>query len=193
MARVASGREFLEEAKAGLAKAKTVNQLRQAQAVVLPLELGLSLEQTAQMLGVSEGWACQLRTRFIRNGGRLDEDGPGRGGRRRANLSREEEAAFLAPFLEQAKAGGILVVGEIKQALDQRLGRKTALASVYNLLHRHGWRKLAPDQRHPKSDPTAQEDWKKTPRSPRRIRPAAAGGRSHPAHVPGRGAVWPDR
>lgn len=83
MARVASGREFLEEAKAGLAKAKTVNQLRQAQAVVLPLELGLSLEQTAQMLGVSEGWACQLRTRFIRNGGRLDEDGPGRGGRRR--------------------------------------------------------------------------------------------------------------
>jgi hypothetical protein len=34
MARVASGREFLEEAKACLAKAKTVNQLRQAQAVV---------------------------------------------------------------------------------------------------------------------------------------------------------------
>lgn len=161
MARVASGREFLEQAKAFLAKAKTVNQLRQAQAVVLPLELGLSLEQTAQMLGVSEGWACQLRTRFIRNGGRLDEDGPGRGGRRRANLSREEEAAFLAPFLEQAKAGGILVVGEIKQALDRRLGRETALASVYNLLHRHGWRKLAPDKRHPKSDPTAQEDWKK--------------------------------
>ncbi|MDR0250284.1 MAG: winged helix-turn-helix domain-containing protein [Burkholderiales bacterium] len=36
-----------------------------------------------------------------------------------------------------------------------------ALSSVYNLLHRHGWRKLAPDKRHPKSDPQAQEEWKK--------------------------------
>jgi transposase len=175
MARTASGREFLEEAKACLANAKTASQLRQAQAVVLPLELGISMEQTARMLGVSEGWACQLRTRFIRNGGRLDEEGPGRGGRRRANLSREEETDFLAPFLEQAKAGGILVVGEIKQALDRRLGRETALASVYNLLHRHGWRKLAPDKRHPKSDPAAQEDWKKN--SPKRSPTSTGSGR----------------
>jgi transposase len=124
---------------------------------------GLSLEQTGQLLGVSEGWACPLRSRFIRNGGQLDEAGPGRGGRRRENLSRAEEAVFLAPFLEQAKTGEILVVSEIKQALDERLGRVTALASVYNLLHRHGWRKLAPDQRHPKSDPAARGREKKLP------------------------------
>jgi len=48
-----------------------------------------------------------------------------------------------------------------KQALDVRLGRKVALASAYNLLHRHGWRKLAPDKRHPKADVAAQEAWKK--------------------------------
>ena len=29
------------------------------------------------------------------------------------------------------------------------------------LLARHGWRKVAPDTRHPKSDPLAQEQWKK--------------------------------
>jgi transposase len=161
MARPLSGGEFLEQAKVCLTKAKTVNELRQAQAVVLPLELGITMEETAQLLGVSEGWACQLRTRFIRNGGQWDESGPGRGGRRRENLSREEETAFLAPFLEKAQEGGILVVSEIKQALDERLGRTTALASTYNLLHRHGWRKLAPDKRHPKSDPDAQAEWKK--------------------------------
>lgn len=161
MARTTSGSEFLEQAKACSAKAKTVNELRQAQAVVLPLELGISIEQTAQLLGISEGWACQLRTRFIRNGGQWDEAGPGRGGRRREHLSREEDAAFLAPFLEQAKAGEILVVTEIKQALAARLGRVTALASTYNLLHRQGWRKLAPAKRHPKSDPAAQADWQK--------------------------------
>jgi hypothetical protein len=60
---------------------------------------------------------------LLRNGGQLDEVGPGRGGRRRENLSREEETTFLAPYLEQAKADEILVVSEIKQALDKRLGR----------------------------------------------------------------------
>ena len=77
--------------------------------------------------------------------------------------------AFLAPFFEKAAAGGILVVTEIKQALDTRLGRKVALASVYNLLHRHGWRKIAPDKRHPKTDVEAQENWKKnSPNSSRK-------------------------
>jgi hypothetical protein len=69
MGRRASGSELLEVAKVTLAKAKTVEELRQAQAVVLPLEYGLSLEQTAQAIGVSVGWACQLRTRFVRTGG----------------------------------------------------------------------------------------------------------------------------
>ena len=158
MARKASGKDVLETAKVQLAKAKTAEQLRQAQAVVLPLEFGLSLEQTAKAIGLSVGWACQLRTRFAREGGCVQST---RGGRRRENLTREEEAAFLAPFFEKAKVGGILVVGEIKQALDARLGRTVALASAYNLLHRHGWRKLAPDKRHPQADVAAQEEWKK--------------------------------
>lgn len=161
MARRASGGELLHFAKACLAKAKTVEELRQAQAVVLPLEFGLSLQQTAQAIGVSVGWACQLRTRFVREGGVPDRSRPRPGGRRRENMSREEEAAFLAPFFEKARVGGILIVGEIKHALDARLGRKVALASAYNLLHRHGWRKLAPDKRHPQADVAAQEAWKK--------------------------------
>jgi transposase len=161
MARTASGEEWLNEAKACLAKAKTVEELRQAQAVVLPLEFGLSLQQTAQAIGVSVGWACQLRTRFVREGGVSGGSRPRPGGRRRENMSREEEAAFLAPFFDKAQVGGILIVGEIKQALDARLGRKVALASAYNLLHRHGWRKLAPDKRHPQTDVAAQEEWKK--------------------------------
>ena len=111
MGRRASGSELLEVAKVTLAKAKTVEELRQAQAVVLPLEFGLSLEQTAQAIGVSVGWACQLRTRFVRAGGAPGESRAMRGGRRRENITRYEEAAFLAPFFEKAKIGGILIVG----------------------------------------------------------------------------------
>jgi transposase len=176
MSMTARGHEALEQAKAQLIQAKTVEQLRQAQAVVLPLSYGLSLEQTADILGISVSWTCKLRTRFAR--GEVANPGATREHRPRQNMSVEEEAEFLAPFFEKASAGGILVVGEIKRALDARLGRKTALASAYNLLHRHGWRKLAPDKRHPKADVLAQEEWKKNSKTPSRKSPGTGRAKS---------------
>lgn len=168
MARMPRGEEVLEKAKELIPGARTVEELRQAQAVVLPLEYGFSMEHTGAVIGVSKGWASHLRSEFIRAKG-VHHKKKLRGGRRRENMSFEEEVAFLAPFFEKASKGGILVVGEIKQELDKRLERRTALASAYNLLHRHGWRKLAPDKRHPKADIEGQEEWKKnSPRSSRR-------------------------
>ena len=108
MARKARDRDLLEQAKGCLSKAKTAEELRQVQAVVMPLEFGLSIEQTARAIGVSAGWVCQLRNRFIREGGLPREDKPLRGGRRRANMSLEEEEAFLALFLIKLKWEGFL-------------------------------------------------------------------------------------
>ncbi len=166
MSMTARGHEALKRAEAQLTQAKTVEQLRQAQAVILPLSYGLSLEQTAGILGISVSWTCKLRTRFAR--GEVANPEAPREHRPRQNVSVEEEAKLLAPFFEKASAGGILAVGEIKQALDAGLGRKTALASAYNLLHRHGWRKLAPDKRHPEADVPAQEERKKNSKTPSR-------------------------
>ena len=174
MTRKAGGVEVLSEAKACLSRAKTADELRRAQAVFLPLQFGFSLEQTSLAIGVSVGWACRLRTEFIREGGAPGRKGE-RGGRRRENLSREEEMAFLEPFFEKAKAGGILVVSEIKRALEERLGRPVALASAYNLLHRNGWRKIAPDKKHPQMDVEAQEEWGKN--SPGSSSKSTRGGR----------------
>lgn len=176
MSRPASGDEIaLANAREAIACAQTVEQLRQAQAVVLPVDYGLSLADTAQVIGVSPGWACQLRRRFMRGQLAGGADAPTAGGRKRQNMSTQEEREFLAPFLEQAATGGVVVVGQIKAALDKRLGREVALASAYNLLHRHNWRKLAPDKRHPQSDPLAQEEWKKN--APKRSPPSAKTGR----------------
>lgn len=165
MARPASGKEMLAKAQEVVTKARTVEELRQAQAVILPLEFGFSMEQVAAVTGISKGWACQLRTRFIHSGGKAVLAERKRGGRRRANMSKEEEGVFLASFLDKAARGGILVVGEIKRALDAHLGRKVPLSSVYNLLHRHNWRKLAPDKRHPQADVEVQAEWKKNSRN----------------------------
>ncbi len=180
MARRAAGAEFVELAKMRVQQAKTIDELRMAQAAYLPLAFALSIGQTALALGVSRGWACQLRGRFARiERGEMTPQAR-RGGRRRENLTREEEAAFLAPFLEQARAGGVLVVPPVRQALAERLGRPVALSSVYRLLHRHNWRKLAPDKRHPEADVAAQQEWKKNSlrRSSTSSRSAKTRGRS---------------
>jgi transposase len=79
-------------------------------------------------------------------------------------MSSEEENAFLQPWLEQAASGGMVVVSPIRAALAQHLKKPIAASVVYKLLARHGWRKVAPDTRHPKSDPKVQEDWKKNSR-----------------------------
>ena len=160
MARIARGLEAVEQARRAITEATTVAQLRQAQAVVLPLDHGLSLEATAKVLGLSVAWTSRLRNAFIRGEVVGDGSTPPRGGRRHENFTPEHEIEVLQPFLDRARTGGILVVPEIKPILEAALGRSMALSSVYNLLHRHGWRKLAPDKQHPQSDDQAQQDWK---------------------------------
>lgn len=174
MSRPPRGQDVLDNALRAIASATTIEQLRQAQAVALPLQYGMSMEQTAQAIGLSKGWACRLRNQFI--AGRVvgDKGKSVRGGRHREHFTPEREAELLKPFFESASVGGILVVGQIKPQLEAELGRKMALSTVYKLLHRHNWRKLAPDKRHPQGNPAAHEEWKKN--SPKRSPKSAKAG-----------------
>ena len=149
--------------------ATDLDQLRAAQAVLLPAVASATLEQTAAILGVGRATVPRLQQRF-RQSVRSPATRPRWGGRRKALLSVEQEAQFLAPWAAQAKAAGLLVLSPIRAALAQRLGRPVAASVVWRLLARHGWRKVAPDTRHPKSDPVAQEAWKKN--SPKYWRPS---------------------
>jgi hypothetical protein len=47
-------------------------------------------------------------------------------------------------------------------AYEKAIGHATSDSTVYNLLHRHGWRKLMPRPFHPKRDVAAQNAFKKT-------------------------------
>ena len=80
MARIARGDEYVERAMQVITHAVTVEQLRQAQAVILPLRFGMSLEQTAEVSGLSVDWVSKQRNRFIQ--GKAVDDGtiPARGG-----------------------------------------------------------------------------------------------------------------
>ena len=162
--RMALPEEAGTTAFAVMREARTKAEFQRAQAVWLRVCLGLSDEEIAVAVGLSPNTVRCLQSRF-RKQGKAALVGVGRGGRRRQNLSVEQEAALLRPFLEQATRGGILEVGPLKAAYEKAVGRAVPKSTVYRLLARHGWRKLAPRRRHPQAEPSAQEQFKKTSRA----------------------------
>jgi len=162
MARPASGTAHIAAAKDLLRTAKTAEELRRAQAVLLPLTLGFSMQQTAAAIGRSVGATCTMRTRFlaIREGRRVAARSK-RELRNRASTPLQEEARALDEVFCGAAEGQVLVVPQLKPLIDQQLGKTLSLSSIYRMLARHGWRKLAPDTAHPQGDAQVREDWKK--------------------------------
>lgn len=145
MARKSSGTDQLDRAMLALRTAKTADELRAAQAVVLPLAQGLSLKQTAQAIGRSVGTTCNLRIRYcqVARGEREAPRGK-RALRNRASLSWQREAQTIEKGLKAAARGGVGIVPALKVKLEKALGKPIALSTIYRMLARHGWRKLTP-------------------------------------------------
>jgi len=152
---------IVKRAQLTAATSTSVETLRQCQAVLLPALFGATLEQTAKVLGVGRATVPRLQAAFRKRGSALATAARNWGGRRQSLLTPEEESAFLKPWLASAATGNLVVVSPIRAALAQRLGQPVKPSVVYRLLARHGWRKVAPDTRHPKSKPEVQEAWKK--------------------------------
>jgi transposase len=155
---------LVQQALAAVRQSQDVRQMRQAMAILLPAELKTSLEQTGRLLGVGRATVARLQAGFREGRQSRKIERKRWGGRRRSLMTAEQEEEFLKPWIEPAQGGGILVLSPIRAALAQRLGRPVKASVVYRLLARHGWRKVAPDTHHPKSDPQVQEDWKKNSR-----------------------------
>jgi Winged helix-turn helix len=162
MARPASGKDQIEAAKASLKSAKTADQLRAAQAVLLPLELGLTIAQTARAIGRSVGATCKMRTTYCAvAAGTRPAARPKTALRNRAKSTSEQEAAALDKVLHDAHLGGVVIIPRMKPLIEKELGKTMALSGIYRMLKKHNWRKLAPDTQHPKGDPLARQAWKK--------------------------------
>jgi transposase len=146
------------------AAATSVESLRPCQAVLLPALFGATLEQTATVLGVGRATVARLQATFRKQKSSSPNPDRNWGGRRQSLLTPQQESAFLKPWLESAAAGHPVVVSPIRAALAQRLGKPVKPSVVYRLLARHGWRKVAPDTRHPKSKPEVRQEWKKNSR-----------------------------
>lgn len=144
-----------------LRESKSKLEFQRIQCVWLRSCLGLNSEQIALGLGLQAPSVRRLQSLFF-NGGITALKGFGRGGRHRENLSKEEEELFLKKFFTQAQEGGIIEVSEVKRAYEKKVGRRVPKSTVYRMLARHGWRKIVPRPRHPKTDEAEQSAFKKT-------------------------------
>lgn len=142
---------------------ESLDEFRSALAVLLPAKLGLTLQNTAALLGRGTASINRMQARLRTGRATVSRDRPW-GGRRRSLLTYVEEIEFLEPWAERAKDAGLLVLSPIRAALSERVGHPVKASVVWRLLERHGWRKVAPDTRHPKNDPKVMAAWKKNSR-----------------------------
>ena len=149
--------EVIAKARRLRDQAKTAMELRKALSVLM-VEGGLNADKTSEILGISERTVFRNQSN-IRN--RVESVRNTWGGRRRYTMTIEEESEFLRDWEERAIEGRVLSVPPIHAALAEKIGRSIPMSTTYRLLARHGWRKVEPDTKHPKSDPGIQEEYKK--------------------------------
>ena len=120
-----------------------------------------SASQIASIKGLKLQTVKNIHADYLKKGESVLKLSGRQNERKHCYLTVEQEKTFLMTFEERAKAGGILEVGQIHAALQKQLGEEIPLSTTYRMLHRHGWRKLAPRPKHPKDDTKAREPFKK--------------------------------
>jgi transposase len=142
-----------------LRQSKSVPETKRIQCILFRELKEMDSESIAALVGFSPSWVKSVWGRFRKYGekGILGEN---RGGRYHALLDTEEEKHFLKPFIKKANSAGILIVSEVHRAYEEKYGKKVYSSVIYDLLHRHNWRKIAPRPSHPKGDPEAREEYK---------------------------------
>jgi transposase len=146
--------------------------MRQRIQMVLLRESGMTQPEIAVAMGVSLSTVNRAHMAYDHGGLRALEQKPV-GGRKRENMTPAEETALLERFAKAAGAGEMLNIHDLKAAYETAIGHETSNSTVYNLLARHGWRKLMPRPFHPKRDLAAQNAFKK--RLPRCCEESQAG------------------
>lgn len=109
---------------------------------------GKSLEEISEKTGYHISTASKLIARYMRDGISAIAENHYKGNRR--NMSFEEEAAILAPFIERAERGEMVDIKEIAVAYQKAVPHKASDTQIYYVLHRHVWRKIMPRSMHPK-------------------------------------------
>jgi transposase len=128
--------------------------------MVLLRESGMAQPAIAEAMGVSLSTVNRAHMAYDGGGVKALKPKP-IGGCQRETIALSEEKALLARFSKAAGAGEMLNIHDLKAAYEQAIGHATSNSTVYNLLARHGWRKLMPRPFHPNRNLAVQDAFKK--------------------------------
>ena len=153
-----------EEVVSQMKKAEKTKQYRQWQSLYLIQIKRLKVKEISSIINTPQktiyGWLNSYN-----NDGPSAFDHRVRSSRPGALMSLEEEASLLDELRENATEGLIVIAKTIKQKAEMQLGREVSNSYAYGLLHRHGWRKIAPHTIHPDCPKEEQELFKKNSRN----------------------------
>ena len=144
-----------------LQSAPTQADYQRALCLWLRAALHLPAAQGATALGWHIGSVYNLQSRYLHDGSSALV-GVGRGGRRQALLTEEQETQLLSAFASLADQGGVVEASMLRRTYEEKVGAKVARSTVYRLLARPGWRKLVPRPYHPDASRQQQEAFKKS-------------------------------
>jgi transposase len=153
-------KEASEQLSEALQQAKSKAEFQRIQCLWLRASLGLNADQVAAAIGWQPTSVRRLQAQYLKEGEQVLK-AVGRGGRRNQNLTVEQEHQLLAEFRSRARRAGMLEVSQIKRAYEDLIGHAVPKSTIYRMLARHGWRKIAPRRRHPEASRRRQRTFKK--------------------------------
>lgn len=140
---------------------KTKEEFRRYQSLYLRIAEKMPTGLIAKITGLSQSGIHSIHS-LARTKGLVSLASRPKGGRRRSYLSIEEEKVMLSEIEKNAINGGVVEIGKVHKLFQEKVGGKVAKYTAYRLLHRHGWRKIAPRSYHPNQKADAIETLKKT-------------------------------
>jgi transposase len=136
------------EIRKALKKCKDTKALRRLQALDMRSR-GMSNQSITGAIGFSEQHVTVLVTKYFQGG--LEAILTDKRTSNNRRMSYETEEQFLDQFREMAEAGQLITVAGIQAAYEKETGKPSSTSTIYDLLKRHGWRKVRPRPRHPGS------------------------------------------
>lgn len=153
-----------DELKLRMTASENIVERNRWQALYLAASRQISASDIADIVGVSVHSVNKWVSLYNRKGVESIYAKP-RGGRRTSFLTWQEEEMVLEELREKANKGLLVLIKMVKAEIEQRLQRQVSKDYPYDLLHRHGWRRVAPRPKHPKQDPAKQAEFKKNSRN----------------------------
>lgn len=109
---------------------------RRYKCVWMRFALGMTASHIAEILRLNPCTVRHIHSAFLREGAKAILGRGNRGGRRRENMTIEEECAFL-----HNNAACAMDRRSLQRAYEEQVGKRVDASTIRHLLKRHGWRK----------------------------------------------------